>query len=96
MAHVVHDRPRVRTLLPRSSTFISNSNAVGDHELITLNANSFVQTDLGNHAANLLGLDAAEITVEESTTGIVSVIDESTKETHGGKFIRYSGDELAW
>ncbi|KAI8963215.1 NAD(P)-binding protein [Daldinia sp. FL1419] len=56
----------------------------------------FVQSDLGNRAANLIGLEKATITVEESTRGIVKVIDAATRETHSGKMWRYDGKEVAW
>jgi hypothetical protein len=36
------------------------------------------------------------ITPAESATGILSLIDKATKETHGGKFWNVDGTELAW
>jgi hypothetical protein len=36
------------------------------------------------------------ISVEESTTAMVKRIDEATKQTHGGKFVRYSGENAPW
>ncbi|KAJ0417854.1 hypothetical protein BJY00DRAFT_288801 [Aspergillus carlsbadensis] len=56
----------------------------------------FVATDLGNRGANLLGMETAPVTVEDSTTGIVKVIDQSTKETHSGRIFTFEGKEAAW
>ncbi|PCH08171.1 Short-chain dehydrogenase/reductase SDR [Penicillium occitanis (nom. inval.)] len=56
----------------------------------------WVQTELGNRGADAVGVEKADITVEESTTGIVKVIDASTRETHSGKLFKYDGNELPW
>ncbi|OTA99519.1 hypothetical protein M426DRAFT_67652 [Hypoxylon sp. CI-4A] len=56
----------------------------------------FVQTDLGNFAAQLAGLEKAFVTVEGSSAGVVKVIDGATKESHGGRFWNYTGEEVAW
>ncbi|RDW75240.1 hypothetical protein BP6252_06382 [Coleophoma cylindrospora] len=56
----------------------------------------FVQTELGNTGANNLGLEQADITVEESVNGVVAVIDKATRETHSGRFAHYLGGELPW
>ncbi|KAL2829149.1 hypothetical protein BDW59DRAFT_170564 [Aspergillus cavernicola] len=56
----------------------------------------FVQTDLGNRGAELLGLEKAFITVDESVRGVLSVIDASSKETHSGKLWKWSGEEEPW
>ncbi|OTA64295.1 NAD(P)-binding protein [Hypoxylon sp. EC38] len=56
----------------------------------------FVQTDLGNFAARLAGLEKAFVTVEDSAAGVVKVIDGATKESHGGRFWNYTGEEVAW
>ncbi|KAL4955004.1 hypothetical protein BDW69DRAFT_193587 [Aspergillus filifer] len=56
----------------------------------------FVQSDLGNNAANLLGLDKAPVTVGDSTQGLVAVIDASTKETHSGRLWKWTGEEEPW
>ncbi|KAL4797845.1 hypothetical protein BDV19DRAFT_377341 [Aspergillus venezuelensis] len=56
----------------------------------------FVQSDLGNNAANLLGLEKATTTVEDSTQGLVAVIDASTKETHSGRLWKWTGEEEPW
>ncbi|KAL5336376.1 NAD(P)-binding protein [Aspergillus crustosus] len=56
----------------------------------------FVQSDLGNVAAGLLGLEKASITIEESARGVLSVIDASTNATHSGKLWQWSGEEEPW
>ncbi|GFF25334.1 aflatoxin biosynthesis ketoreductase nor-1 [Aspergillus udagawae] len=56
----------------------------------------WVQTDVGNRGAAVFGFEKAAMTVEESTTGVVNVIDSSTRETHSGKLFKYDGDEKPW
>jgi len=56
----------------------------------------WVQTDMGNKGAEtLLGEGKkADLTLEESVTGILKVVDAATVETHGGKFFSYDGSQL--
>lgn len=56
----------------------------------------FCQTDLGNHAAQLAGMEKAFVLVEESVPKLVELIDGATKESHGRRFWNYTGGELAW
>ncbi|KAI1478147.1 NAD(P)-binding protein [Daldinia eschscholtzii] len=56
----------------------------------------FVQSDLGNRAARTLGSEKATITVEESVTGIVKVVDAATRDTHSGKMWSYEVKEVPW
>ncbi|KAI1078844.1 NAD(P)-binding protein [Whalleya microplaca] len=42
------------------------------------------------------GWEKATVTVEDSTEGIVKVIDVATRETHGGKMWTYAGSEVPW
>ncbi|KAL4931919.1 NAD(P)-binding protein [Aspergillus undulatus] len=56
----------------------------------------FVQSDLGNNAAMLLGLEQAPVTVKDSTQGVIKVIDASTKETHSGKLWKWTGEQEPW
>ncbi|KAI1807859.1 NAD(P)-binding protein [Daldinia bambusicola] len=56
----------------------------------------FVQSDLGNRAAQTFELDKAAVTVEESVTGIIKVIDVATRDTHSGKMWNYDGKEVPW
>ena len=57
----------------------------------------WVQTDMGNAVAVASGKEKALVTVEESVAGITRLIDEATRETHGGKFWNaIDGKELPW
>ncbi|KAI0010984.1 NAD(P)-binding protein [Xylariaceae sp. FL0662B] len=56
----------------------------------------FCQTDLGNRAAHLIGLEKAFVPVEESCPKVVQLIDGATKESHGGKLWDYNGKEMVW
>ncbi|KAF7177622.1 hypothetical protein CNMCM7691_005951 [Aspergillus felis] len=56
----------------------------------------WVQTDIGNRGAAVFGFEKAAMTVEESATGVVNVIDSSTRKTHSGKLFKCDGDERLW
>ncbi|KAK0108493.1 hypothetical protein ONS95_003297 [Cadophora gregata] len=56
----------------------------------------WVQTDMGNSGAEAAGIEKAEITLEESINGLVSVIDKATKEETSGKLMNYDGNVLPW
>ncbi|EHK21237.1 uncharacterized protein TRIVIDRAFT_52152 [Trichoderma virens Gv29-8] len=56
----------------------------------------FVQTDMGNAAAQFFGMSEAPVTVEDSVSGLFKVITTATKETHGGKVVSYNGDILSF
>ncbi|CAI7641182.1 unnamed protein product [Penicillium palitans] len=56
----------------------------------------WVQTELGNRGADAFGIEKAAITVEESVTGVLKVIDASTLETHSGKLFKYDGNQEPW
>ena len=43
---------------------------------------SWVQTDLGNLGAEAFGYEKAAITVQQSVTGMIKVIDAATRQTH--------------
>ena len=51
----------------------------------------FPQTDMGNFAANLMGLKEAPLKLDICCGGIVQVLAASTKEKHGGKLVLYDG-----
>jgi norsolorinic acid ketoreductase len=55
-----------------------------------------VQTDLGNRGADAFGYEKAAITVDESASGVVNVIDAATRESHSGKMWVYKGEEVPW
>jgi norsolorinic acid ketoreductase len=57
---------------------------------------SFVQTDMGNIAARDIGLEKAFIEVDECIRGLVSIIDEATRERTSGHFLTWDGGEFAW
>ena len=57
---------------------------------------SWVQTDLGNYGAVALGFMEAEITTEESVSGMGKVIDNATREKSSGKFWLYTGEQKPW
>ncbi|KAL6862026.1 NAD(P)-binding protein [Trichoderma novae-zelandiae] len=56
----------------------------------------FTQTDMGNEAARFFGLDEAPVQVEDSVGGMFKVITTANKETHGGKFVSYTGEILSF
>lgn len=64
--------------------------------LIMASRYSWVQTELGNRGADAFGIEKAAITVEESVTGVVKVIDASTLKTHSGKLFKYDGNQEPW
>ncbi|KIW13107.1 hypothetical protein PV08_08294 [Exophiala spinifera] len=51
----------------------------------------WVQTEMGNESARSFGLTEAPTTIEGSITGLMKLIDESTRESHSGKFASYDG-----
>jgi norsolorinic acid ketoreductase len=55
----------------------------------------FVQTDMGKAGAASVGLEKAPVTIEESITGQVKLIDESG-ENEAGRFMSYDGTEYRW
>jgi hypothetical protein len=61
----------------------------------------WVHSDLGDAGAVALGLDKATqdhlmIGLDESYDGMMKVLDETTKEKHGGKLVLYNGETMAW
>nr|POE79479.1 norsolorinic acid ketoreductase [Quercus suber] len=56
----------------------------------------WVQTDLGNRGAAAFNFEKAAVSIEDSTAGIVKVIDASTPETHSGKMWVWTGSQSAW
>ena len=45
----------------------------------------WVRTEMGNKAANSVGMTEAPNTMEESMVGMLKAIDDSTRESHGGR-----------
>ena len=50
----------------------------------------------GNRAAHSFSIEKATLTLEESVTGIVKVIDVANRDSHGGKLWEYKGREVSW
>ncbi|KAI3391505.1 hypothetical protein diail_7203 [Diaporthe ilicicola] len=51
----------------------------------------WVQTDMGNAGAKLIGMEKAAVPVDESVGGIVKTIDGATREATSGNFYNYDG-----
>ncbi|KAK8056789.1 hypothetical protein PG993_002016 [Apiospora rasikravindrae] len=61
----------------------------------------WVLTELGDVGADALNVDAETeaklmIWVEESCDGIFKLLEETIKETHGGKLLLYFGETTPW
>jgi len=56
----------------------------------------WVQTDQGNAGAKANGMEQAPMTLADSVKGIVKLVDEATRDTHGGKFFGVEGEEIPW
>ena len=50
---------------------------------------------MGQILADKLGMASAPMTLERSVAGIVQLLDESTRDTHGGKMWRVGNDSIA-
>lgn len=58
-----------------------------------------VDTSMAEEAIPALGMSkeqAKPISVDESTNGILGVVDEASRESHGGKFYSYDKSQLPW
>ncbi|KAG4434720.1 hypothetical protein IFR05_009797 [Cadophora sp. M221] len=56
----------------------------------------WVQTEMGNAGAEAAGTEKADITLEQSVTGLMSVIDKATREETSGNLMNYDGKVLPW
>ncbi|WWC66329.1 uncharacterized protein I206_100230 [Kwoniella pini CBS 10737] len=56
----------------------------------------WVQTEMGDRGAKWAGMEKAPLTVEESVSGIIKVINEATKDKYSGLHIRYDGSQSKW
>jgi norsolorinic acid ketoreductase len=68
---------------------------------LTWVAHRWIQTDGGLLSAKLFGLDEAMtnqllLKQGESHPSMMKLIDEATRETHGGKFLNYDSKEIPW
>jgi len=55
----------------------------------------WVETDMGGRAAKAVGMETAPMTVEQSVSGLVSVIDGATRAT-SGTFTAHDGQPVLW
>lgn len=51
---------------------------------------------MGNAGAKYFGMKEAAMTIEQSITGMVKVIDDSTREKTSGRFMTWEGEEYPW
>jgi hypothetical protein len=51
---------------------------------------------MGNFGAKARGYEKATMTVEQSVVGMINVIDNATRETHGGKMWTWDGRQVPW
>jgi NAD(P)-dependent dehydrogenase (short-subunit alcohol dehydrogenase family) len=51
---------------------------------------------IGNHAAHSFNIEKATLTLEESVSGMIKVIDVASRDSHGGKLWDYKGEEVPW
>ena len=57
----------------------------------------WVQTEMGNAGAAIAGMKEAPMTLEQSVSGILGIVDKSTRATHSGKFWNVEdGGVVAW
>ncbi|KAI1753090.1 putative NADPH-dependent 1-acyl dihydroxyacetone phosphate reductase [Xylaria castorea] len=56
----------------------------------------FVQTDMGNDAAQNWGMEKATLTIDEAMDGVFQVLRTATKEKYGGKAVFYTGEVKEW
>ncbi|KAI1122104.1 hypothetical protein F5Y10DRAFT_254869 [Nemania abortiva] len=56
----------------------------------------WVQTDMGNSAAQGWGMESAPDAIDESCDGILKVLTTGTKEKYGGKVVLYNGEVQVW
>ena len=51
---------------------------------------------MGNNGARSFGLEEAPVKLQDSVTGMLKVLEQATKETHGGKMWGYDGKQKQW
>lgn len=75
--------------------FIKDMTTISD----ALLSPGFVRTDMGRAGAADFGMkieDMDSISPIECAVGVLAVIDQATKETHGGKFWTYAGEQMQY
>ncbi|WVQ83392.1 hypothetical protein IAT38_005533 [Cryptococcus sp. DSM 104549] len=56
----------------------------------------WVDTDMGNAAAQLLGLPSTSEKLSDTAPAIVKLVTSATRDTHGGYMWRYDGSKADW
>ncbi|PSN74307.1 putative aflatoxin biosynthesis ketoreductase nor-1 [Corynespora cassiicola Philippines] len=56
----------------------------------------WVQTDMGNYAAQCVGMDTPPTTVEDSVAGCIKVIDTASREKYAGEWVSNELETIAW
>jgi norsolorinic acid ketoreductase len=56
----------------------------------------WVQTEMGNRAANAVGLDSAPMNLEDSVEGCLKVIDVVSRDRYAGEFVSSKLEIIAW
>ncbi|GAA5972843.1 hypothetical protein JCM11641_003967 [Rhodosporidiobolus odoratus] len=56
----------------------------------------YVWTDATRNGVDNHNMPTPSLTVEESAMATLKLVDEATRETHGGKFFDYTGEEIPW
>jgi norsolorinic acid ketoreductase len=56
----------------------------------------WVKTDMGQGAADAVGMTEPPVTMAESIAGVVKSVDDATREKTGGTFASYDGNTHAW
>jgi norsolorinic acid ketoreductase len=51
---------------------------------------------MGNKGARAFGLEQAPESLDDSCDGMMKLFDAATKESHGGKFWHYHGEQESW
>lgn len=54
------------------------------------------KTEMGNAGARFFGMEEAIVEPGDSCRGMVKLIEEAKKESHGGKLWSQEGELLAW
>ena len=56
----------------------------------------WVQTDLGQYAANAVGMETAPMKLEDNVMGCLKVIDKASREIYAGEFIDSEENPVMW
>lgn len=56
----------------------------------------WVQTDMGQFAARVVGMKSTPMKLEDSVAGCLKVIDDASRERHAGEFVGSEGKLVPW